>query len=456
MILKFFIIVGLLTPSFQSFCLGGTRVNTDIKSDDFLNRSYQKEYIFLDTERRSVTKQLNHLKELKNKEVTRHTKTIEQLQFKLTQLRLENENLEKRLSDHENSIEQAKNEKSVIDNMLYQARTTLGIEASQKPDTLPADDLKATFQQGFEFLNRAQRLQSRVEGYFLQDGKQVKGDVLSIGQVAAFGLDKDHGGALVPMGEGRLRLWINQKGRGIDNLQNQSGVTRDFYFFESRSSTVRTPKTKTIGDTISAGGLIGWIIVILGVVCAGFVTARLALLKSLGRDQETVIANITQNIPKHLKTPNITAGLRGNCPFKNMTDVAMDSTDLTKEQFDERLSGVLLKESMRVDRHATLIVVIAAVSPLLGLLGTVTGMISTFDIITEFGTGDPKLLSTGISEALVTTMLGLVVAIPAVFFGQVMNGWADKIKSNLEYLALMLSDNIAIKNAADHQQMHKV
>ncbi len=78
----------------------------------------------------------------------------------------------------------------------------------------------------------------------------------------------------------------------------------------------------------------------------------------------------------------------------------------------------------------------AAVSPLLGLLGTVTGMISTFDVITEFGTGNPKLLSGGISEALVTTELGLIVAIPALLLGHLLSGWSDGIRDGLDASAL--------------------
>jgi biopolymer transport protein ExbB len=80
--------------------------------------------------------------------------------------------------------------------------------------------------------------------------------------------------------------------------------------------------------------------------------------------------------------------------------------------------------------------VIAAVAPLLGLLGTVTGMIATFDIITEFGTGDPKLLSSGIAIALITTEVGLAVAIPALIFGNLLSGWAESIKDDMEKAAL--------------------
>jgi len=84
--------------------------------------------------------------------------------------------------------------------------------------------------------------------------------------------------------------------------------------------------------------------------------------------------------------------------------------------------------------------VIAAVAPLLGLLGTVTGMIATFDVITEFGTSDPKLLSGGIAIALTTTQLGLMVAIPFLLLGNMLSGWAERIKDDMEAAALRISN----------------
>lgn len=98
----------------------------------------------------------------------------------------------------------------------------------------------------------------------------------------------------------------------------------------------------------------------------------------------------------------------------------------------------MLREEGRIDRLGSALTVIAAVAPLLGLLGTVTGMISTFDVITEFGTGNPKLLSGGISEALITTELGLVVAIPALLLGNLLNAWATALKAQVEQGALRL------------------
>ncbi|MDO9310651.1 MAG: MotA/TolQ/ExbB proton channel family protein, partial [Nitrosomonas sp.] len=97
-----------------------------------------------------------------------------------------------------------------------------------------------------------------------------------------------------------------------------------------------------------------------------------------------------------------------------------------------------LQESGPLDRFGPAILVIASIAPLLGLLGTVTGMIETFDMITEFGTGDPKLLSEGISIALVTTELGLIVAIPTLLLGSILSTWARNIKRDMEHSALRI------------------
>ena len=115
---------------------------------------------------------------------------------------------------------------------------------------------------------------------------------------------------------------------------------------------------------------------------------------------------------------------------------AVRNLDRDREHIEDIVAEQILHESSHLNRFGTFIIVIAAVSPLLGLLGTVTGMISTFDIITEFGTGDPKLLSSGISIALVTTEVGLAVAIPALIFGNLLSGWAESIKDDMEKAAL--------------------
>ena len=96
------------------------------------------------------------------------------------------------------------------------------------------------------------------------------------------------------------------------------------------------------------------------------------------------------------------------------------------------MGEAVLKELPGINRFNTLLKVIAVVAPLLGLLGTVTGMIITFQMITLFGTGDPKMMAGGISVALVTTFLGLTVAIPTVFLHAIVSGRSKRIVELLE------------------------
>ena len=100
---------------------------------------------------------------------------------------------------------------------------------------------------------------------------------------------------------------------------------------------------------------------------------------------------------------------------------------------EEEIQGVL----PRLERNMRFLQIIAVVSPLVGLLGTVTGMIATFQMITLYGTGDPKVMSGGISEALVTTMYGLIVAIPIMLIHGYLSGIADRVVGLLEEKSIM-------------------
>ncbi|RLB94029.1 MAG: MotA/TolQ/Exb proton channel, partial [Deltaproteobacteria bacterium] len=93
-------------------------------------------------------------------------------------------------------------------------------------------------------------------------------------------------------------------------------------------------------------------------------------------------------------------------PFRNQS----------RQDMENALQEAILGEIPRIERFLSTLGMLAAIAPLLGLLGTVTGMINTFHVITYFGAGDPRMMSGGISEALVTTMLGLTVAIPIMLF----------------------------------------
>jgi len=217
------------------------------------------------------------------------------------------------------------------------------------------------------------------------------------------------------------------------------------YLFESKERAIDITTEKSAKEIIDSGGLIGWVIVALGMLALIFVALRTVILYLNG----TNAGKIRAEVFRLLTNANIAQALaycqKQRGPFARLFAVILTHNKAERDHLEDIISEALLHESAPLNRFGSTIMVIATVSPLLGLLGTVTGMISTFDIITEFGTGDPKLLSGGISIALVTTQLGLIVAIPAVLLATMLNSWAETIKRELEEAALKAS-NIALGN----------
>lgn len=155
-------------------------------------------------------------------------------------------------------------------------------------------------------------------------------------------------------------------------------------------------------DRVHQGGLVGYVIMALG---------ALGLL--LGLAKLSWLFRVSQRIGRQANELN---NLRDDNPLGRILGVIGNEPKLADlETLELKLDEAILRETPALERGNALIKLFAAVAPLLGLLGTVTGMIVTFQAITLFGTSDPKLMAGGISQALVTTVQGLVVAIPLLF-----------------------------------------
>jgi biopolymer transport protein ExbB len=116
-----------------------------------------------------------------------------------------------------------------------------------------------------------------------------------------------------------------------------------------------------------------------------------------------------------------------NNPLGRVLKVHKDNPSMDTETLELKMEEAIMKETPSIENSLTLLKIISAVAPLMGLLGTVVGMIITFQAITIFGAGDPKAMAGGISGALVTTVLGLLVAIPTVLLHTIVNGRAQRI-----------------------------
>jgi len=163
------------------------------------------------------------------------------------------------------------------------------------------------------------------------------------------------------------------------------------------SMLIQTPNTL---ERISQGGIIGYIILTLGAM--GFIYA-LYRLYELMRTGQKMAAQLLSD----------TAAIDN--PLGRVIKDAESHHSPDIETLELVLDEAITREVPVLEKGLGMIKLLAAVAPLLGLLGTVTGMIETFQSISLFGTGDPKLMANGISQALVTTMLGLCIAIPLLF-----------------------------------------
>ena len=120
----------------------------------------------------------------------------------------------------------------------------------------------------------------------------------------------------------------------------------------------------------------------------------------------------------------------------------LHNTSNGRDDAEKGVREVLMNEAAILGTHLNTLAVLAAVAPLLGLLGTVTGMINLFEVITRFGTGDPKILAGGISEALITTEAGLIIAIPVLLFHNYLRNRKNRIVIDLQLHALRLLNKI--------------
>lgn len=157
----------------------------------------------------------------------------------------------------------------------------------------------------------------------------------------------------------------------------------------------------TLRERLQQGGIVGYLIIGLGTVGLLIVVQRLVYLTIVGRRIRQQLAN-----PKLPRRDN---------PLGRVLSAVSAISLSSIESLELKLDEAIQIETPRLTRGQMFLKLLAAVAPLLGLLGTVTGMILTFQSISLFGTGDPKLMAGGISQALVTTVLGLSVAIPLLF-----------------------------------------
>jgi len=176
-----------------------------------------------------------------------------------------------------------------------------------------------------------------------------------------------------------------------------------------------------------------WPILIVGIVAIILGLERMGILLMMGTASDKIMDKI-----KEMATEGMFDEAREYCSTKKsiptcvMLGRVMENVGATQEVLDNALQEAMLKQMPKLQRFLPTLAVLAAIAPLLGLLGTVTGMINTFHVITMVGTGDPRMMSGGISEALLTTQFGLIVAVPIMLLHHFLERLVEKIVGDMD------------------------
>jgi biopolymer transport protein ExbB len=403
--------------------------------------AYKKEYAFLTSQVNNIKKRMAEFKTQTATEKRQVESEIAALENQLLNAEATANQLEQEIFTIQRNSESAQDNQGLIESTIIQAQSTMsehGFDGFADNENISdMEKIQTMVKLANQTIAQQASITQQPGQFFLTDGTSVKGQILKVGHIAAYGHSDQGSGVLAPAGEGQFKVWQDsdpEAAKAIFNGQN-SGLL-PIFLYESAVKAIEEKEQKTIISVINSGGLIAWIIAGLGLFALLLIVLRIFFLNRASASTEKLLAGVVNRIEQKDVDGAISIAQKESSSSSRVLLSALRNIDRDRDHIEDIVSESILHESGQLNRFGSLIIVIATVAPLLGLLGTVTGMISTFDIITEFGTGDPKLLSSGISIALVTTEVGLAVAIPALLFGNILSGWAERIKDDMEKATL--------------------
>lgn len=398
-----------------------------------LDLAYKREFIFLNSQLKELNTQKTQITKKYKQSVIEVKKSLDQLQENLISLNASNENISERLFKIEQSAERGEENRVILANTLKQAFNSLSLKSEDTPK------ITEVLKLGIAELSRSSMTTKKGGLFYLANGEQVKADVLKIGNIASIGSYQSKYYLLAPAGNDQLKVW-KEAPNGKAFFEGHVKKAEPLFIYESLRNAATKKSGQSLYQFIAAGGIIGWVIVGLGIFA--FLLCVLRAINLYFYSNETTYIDANCNLVNIEHTTRSLESFKSRYQIKELILKVLRMSDSSKDLLNDVIDEGMINEHKEIDRFGAIILVFAAVAPLLGLLGTVTGMISTFDIITEYGTGDPKLLSQGISEALITTELGLIVAIPSLLFGNMLSSWGRNIKMTLDKLVLKLSNEI--------------
>lgn len=229
----------------------------------------------------------------------------------------------------------------------------------------------------------------------------------------------------------KLQRYLEGKSESVPVDISKGGAIRQFVY------------EVNLWDKIKSGGPIVWPILFIGVVALIIIITKIIYLRRIYIDPVRFLTSLNSLIEKKMWEDAISLC---NCYKKKLVPriilKCILNKDLTRQDLENVMQEEILRRIPNLERFISTLGMLGKISPLLGLLGTVTGMINTFHMITYFGTSDPRLMSSGISEALVTTMLGLTVAIPIMISHTILTKVVDNFIAHMEQCTISVVNTL--------------
>lgn len=191
-------------------------------------------------------------------------------------------------------------------------------------------------------------------------------------------------------------------------------------------------------ELVKAGGLLMWPLLICSVISLAIILERLWFLQTRRVIPDQLVARVRAWVEAGALDANRLDELRAGSPLGRILAAGLANRQQDREVMKESIEEVGRHEVHDLERFLNALGTIAAITPLLGLLGTVIGMIKVFEVITALGIGDPGVLAEGISEALITTATGLTIAIPSLMFYRYFRGRVEALVVTMEREALKM------------------
>ena len=282
-----------------------------------------------------------------------------------------------------------------------------------------------------------------------QTGKEVSAEILVLGNfTAAYRLDKEVGFLLFSDKSQQLFALSKSPGTAMEkNIKRyMNGNSEDVPIDISKGGAMRQLTHRlSLLEQIPKGGPVVWPILVLAVLAIIIILERTLFLAKKHLNPTPFMAELKKRMAAQDWegcSQILTANQRK--PLARALMAGMEFRNRTRTDMENALQEAILREIPLLERFLSTLGMLAAIAPLMGLLGTVTGMINTFHTITFYGTSDPRMMSGGISEALVTTMLGLCVAIPIMLCHTLLNRRVETMIATMEEKAVALVNAVFI------------